>query len=327
MLFGADEFPRDYLVMPELEPAPEVQKEPEQPAAQLAIKPEHILGMTAELALKLYATSGARFQGKTLTALMRTHHIPGNNRPEKEKRALLDGILERYNIQPNLTKDGAVVVTAIAEEEMSTLKEQWRAFVEKNPDFVALEPDVLKANGALDPAYEARRLELWVHEGVSIVRLLSAEDIVSQNFEKPLVLVALREYLFAQMITGRKPPAFAPPSTARSSTITNSYLLSTVITYSRHHISNAIRILVILKEARTPAIREEIAVFTQGFASGIANAVRTRTATPHAAARAVPAAACALHPLVCVCSRGAERAPGHAHLRPGLGALQGVHLR
>lgn len=215
---------------------------------------------------------------------------------------------------------GVPIVTVTEEQTLEKHKREWTTWTDEHVGFCTLDPNLIMSDEALPTAHESVRNELWAKMGDSYVKDLSA-NVIAADFPKPQVLKAVRSYMLSQIIKGKSP---REPRAPKAAVTSNAYLLSHPIHYTAHRASNAMRMLHVLLNGRTEAVRKEIAVFTNGYESGINNAVCAASALHDHTT--TPATAC---PMPSSCARvvHTERAGRHADLRATVGDVPGVRLR
>ena len=290
MMYGDDEFPLDPIPMqpmPTIAEVLEVQATIEPPTKKKKgddqIKPEDLEGMDAEEMLRLVATRHKEFQGRTFSKVMEIVGIGGKGTPHDVKWSKIRAVLEKVGIQ--VTVDGVAPppLTAVPENLSHLIDTELPGWlVEHAAKFDGVPTiAITESTGMLAPDLLKLRTEFWARFGEALVVYYpKPEELATCN---PVLVAHLRTYVFNQMAKGTKTPLLVlrpepkPTATAASkkpTTINNRYLLSTPIHYSKHHLSNGLRLLAIVKKARTSEVRDEIKLFTNGWGAGIGNAVR-----------------------------------------------------
>ena len=269
--------------------APPVQSAAAAPAADDTVLSAALAGKTPEELMRLYATNGAKFNGKARTFLMDQCGIKGKGLEDGVKKQRIDVPLQRLGVLANdsFGNPGVAAEEQAAEQQLTTSLHAW---YDKNaPLFQSCALDAVRDAGwrdtgfcaALpDAALQAARVDFFARVGEDTCIFRTPAGLDSAFGEKAPLLIALREYTYLQILKGKPKPSIielAPrvekPPAPRQSTTSNKYLLSNLVTYDKTHLDNGLRLIVILQAVKTEAIGKEVALYTQGWGAGIANAV------------------------------------------------------
>ena len=280
-MFGASDFPlpMDYHPMPD-PPAEEPAKRQRTVKETTKVTPAMLEGMDTEELLEHVARNHEMYLGQTLKALMQKLGISGIGGNAEDKMGKINVVLTKLLIQ---YEAGQRMATAVPFDVSSFIEAELPAWiVAHSKAFEGISSERISDPTALLLA-ELNSLRIEFFARFEPVAVYYGKQTLPLTCD-PTLVTDLRTYVLKRIVKGDKrpiitekpkpkpaaPKAAAPAPSQRS----NAYLLNTVINYSKDHLSNGLRLLTILMVARTPEVQAEITLFTNGWASGIGNAVR-----------------------------------------------------